>query len=377
MISVLHRIEDLQVACFAIIFGVMAWQMRKNKTIRYAWLSYVLGSLVSVIDVALPQPLSAFTVSCIFTIISIRYAVLTSAMASFTRKSRWLVLVSYGVAALSAALILLPRAGVAAPVISGLFYLFLGMQLYLMCVIVLLSKEKATRVPRRVIGVLFLLSVACRFTQMWAVWTHASLRAAWWRDQGQFLNSTLIGCLLPFTIVWMMNARTQKDLLKQSLIDPLTELLNRRGLNDVAQRELSRYARVRQDFTVAIADIDHFKLLNDTYGHACGDDVLRATASLFRDVLRQSDIVSRSGGEEFILLLALTPENETLAVLERLRSALASRIFVVGEDTVQVTISIGATNTRRPHEPDMARTARRGRSGTVCGQTRWAQPHSP
>ncbi|SEC28398.1 GGDEF domain-containing protein [Terriglobus roseus] len=346
MISVLHRIEDLQVVCFAIIFSVMAWQMRKNKTIRYAWLSYVLASVVSVLDVAMPQPLSTLTVSCIFAIISIRYAILASAMSAFTRRSRWLAMVSYGVAALSASLLLLPRAGVAPFVISGLFYLFLAVQLSLMCVIVLLSKEKATRVPRRFIGVLFLLSVACRFAQTWAVWSHASARAAWWRDQGLFLNSTVIGCVLPFTIVWMMNARIQKDLLKQSLVDPLTELLNRRGLNDAAQRELSRYARVRQDFAVAVVDIDHFKTLNDSYGHACGDDVLRSTASLFRELLRQSDVVSRSGGEEFVLLLALTQESETLAVLERIRSAVAARTLQVGDATVQTTISIGATNTR-------------------------------
>ena len=346
MISVLHRIEDLQVACFAVIFGLMTWQSRKNKTVRYAWSSYLLGSIVSVMDVALTKPFSAFTISCIFTIISIRYGVLALAMVCFTRRSQWLAHASFGIAVLSACLIWLPRAGVAAPVISGLSYAFLALQLFLMSIIVLRSKEKATRVPRRLIGVLFLLSVACRCTQMWAAGSHASTHAPWWRDQGLFLNSTIIGCVLPFTIVWMMNARVQKDLLKQSLVDPLTEVLNRRGLHDAAQRELSRYARGRQDFAVAVADIDHFKQLNDAHGHACGDEVLRATAALFQEVLRQSDVVSRSGGEEFVLLLPLTPEDETFAVLERVRSALEQRRFQVDDHTMQTTISIGATNTR-------------------------------
>ena len=346
MISVLHRIEDLQVACFAVIFGLMAWQSRKNRTIRYAWLSYLLGSIVSVMDVTLRQPFGALTMACIFTTISIRYAVLAFAMVCFTRRSQWLAHASFGVAVLSACMLALPRAGVAAPVLSGLYYSFLAVQLLLMSVIVLRSREKATRVPRRLIGALFLLSVACRCTQMWAAWSHASAHALWWRDQGLFLNSTIIGCVLPFTLVWMMNARVQKDLLKQSLVDPLTELLNRRGLQDAAQRELSRYARGRQDFAVAVADIDHFKQLNDAHGHACGDEVLRATAALFQEVLRQSDVASRSGGEEFVLLLPLTPENETFAVLERVRSALERRQFQVGDHTVQATISIGVTNTR-------------------------------
>jgi len=346
MLSVLHHVEDVQVACFAAIFGLMVYQLRKDWTIRFAWYSYLLASVISVIDLGLPQPQGLFVVHSVYVIICTRYALLVAAMVSFTRAPRWPVRISLGVAALSFLQYLLPLVDTPGTVISAFAYFLLAIQLCICGIIIFKSRERSTQLPRYLLGSLFSVSVLFRLMQAGSSLAPPSPMQAWVRDQAVFFNSTIIGCLLPFTIIWLMNTRVQNDLLQQSRIDPLTDLLNRRGLDEAASRELSRYRRGRQDFAIAVVDIDHFKALNDKHGHASGDEVLRESAALFRDVLRQSDIIGRTGGEEFVLLLPMLAQQETLAVLERLRTTLEGRIIWIGEaESVNITVSIGVTHT--------------------------------
>ena len=127
----------------------------------------------------------------------------------------------------------------------------------------------------------------------------------------------------------------------------LTNLLNRRGLPEAANRELMPYTRGLQDFAVAVGDLDPFKALNDTYDHAFGDEVLELTARLLCADLRQTDIVARTGGEEFVLLLPLTDDDDMVAVLERVRMLLEQqRLKTKSGAAAVVTISIGVANTR-------------------------------
>ncbi|MBS1813621.1 MAG: GGDEF domain-containing protein [Acidobacteria bacterium] len=342
----IHRIEDLQFVCFALIFGVMAFQSRRNATIRYVWCSYLLAVAVAVVDFSVAQPLSLFANCLILTILSLRYAVLAAGMASFTGKARRLAMVCFGAVAVACCMLGLGKAGISAAVVRALYYILLTVQLLLICTILVRSRERSTRVPRWLLAALFLLSAAYRVNQMAFALSDKGPFNIWLRDQGLFLNSTILGCLLPFTIVWMMNARDHTILLKQSLVDPLTNLLNRRGLADAANRELARYARQRKDFAVAVGDIDHFKALNDTYGHSFGDEVLVTTAKLLRDQLRQTDIVARTGGEEFLLLLPHTREDEMVPVLERLRVLLEQQTMKTESGSeAGITLSIGVTNT--------------------------------
>ena len=133
------------------------------------------------------------------------------------------------------------------------------------------------------------------------------------------------------------------DLLQQSLLDPLTGLLNRRGLNEAADRELKRYSRSQQEFAVAVADIDHFKKLNDQHGHAFGDEVLVDFAVICQSELRSYDVFGRSGGEEFLLLLPITSPDAAMTVLERIRKRFEAST-PLGSDPN--TVSIGVTSTR-------------------------------
>ena len=94
--------------------------------------------------------------------------------------------------------------------------------------------------------------------------------------------------------------KANNSLVEMTRIDPLTGLLNRRGLSAEAEIERQRFIRQREPLALMMADIDHFKRVNDKYGHACGDKVLSEIATLFRDHIRDIDRVARWGGEEFV-----------------------------------------------------------------------------
>lgn len=125
------------------------------------------------------------------------------------------------------------------------------------------------------------------------------------------------------------------------LTDPLTGLANRRHLDDRLTMELSRQVRYGQPLSVILTDIDRFKRVNDTYGHAVGDTVLKAFAHHLKESLRTSDFVARYGGEEFVLLQPNTMIDEAVALAERIREATKDIRFEQPE--LHMTASFGVT----------------------------------
>lgn len=124
--------------------------------------------------------------------------------------------------------------------------------------------------------------------------------------------------------------------------DGLTGLMNRRHFMQIAEVELQRAQRYRRPVTVAMADLDYFKKLNDTYGHAVGDLVLKTFADLVREALRQSDLVCRYGGEEFAFLFPEIAPGDAAKLAERLRQRCAeTEIALPDGRSVKVTVSIG------------------------------------
>jgi two-component system, cell cycle response regulator len=119
----------------------------------------------------------------------------------------------------------------------------------------------------------------------------------------------------------------EAQILKLSLTDALTGVGNRRMLDEVLAREVARSQRTGDPLSLTILDIDHFKRVNDTWGHDTGDRVLRETGALLLQTLRLSDIATRMGGEEFVLLLPATTLEEALVCAERLRAAMAAHDF--------------------------------------------------
>ncbi len=130
-----------------------------------------------------------------------------------------------------------------------------------------------------------------------------------------------------------------------SLTDALTGLYNRRHLDANLEREFLRSKRYHNNLSIAVIDIDFFKKVNDTYGHLCGDYVLKEVAYMILDTLRKTDMVFRYGGEEFVALLTETPLEKALIPLERLRKRIEKYPFEYNDNKFQVTISIGVNST--------------------------------
>ena len=129
-----------------------------------------------------------------------------------------------------------------------------------------------------------------------------------------------------------------------SFTDNLTNLFNRRHFDFEFEREFKRAKRYNNDLSVAIVDIDFFKKINDTYGHLCGDYILKEIAFIIKDNFRQTDIVCRYGGEEFAIILTETPENSACIPLERLRKRIENNKFIYKGQELKFTVSIGVTS---------------------------------
>lgn len=133
----------------------------------------------------------------------------------------------------------------------------------------------------------------------------------------------------------------QRELRELASIDALTGLHNRRELENRISEEMSRSRRHAEPMSIVIGDLDRFKRVNDSFGHAVGDDVLRAVGERIRRNLRTEDLAVRWGGEEFLLLLPSTDEQQAVGVADKIRQAIADRPVACGDREVPVTISFG------------------------------------
>lgn len=136
-----------------------------------------------------------------------------------------------------------------------------------------------------------------------------------------------------------------EELRLLATVDELTGLPNRRHFMARLAAETARARRNGSQLCLAILDLDHFKAINDRYGHAAGDAVLRQLAAIIRDKIRIEDSPARIGGEEFALILPHTNMHQAGLVCDRLRSAVASRLFELpGRAAVRVTLSTGVAS---------------------------------
>jgi diguanylate cyclase (GGDEF)-like protein len=128
---------------------------------------------------------------------------------------------------------------------------------------------------------------------------------------------------------------------RQAMRDPLSGLLNRRGMREKLQQEFERSQRYKIDLTVMMCDIDHFKTVNDQYGHEKGDEVIKGLASILKSGLRKQDLISRWGGEEYLFLLPETNGNQAMQLSENLRIKIEETQYKQDDKTFSVTISVG------------------------------------
>lgn len=164
-------------------------------------------------------------------------------------------------------------------------------------------------------------------------------------------NATLLQRLIPFVNVYLREAapvletkRLMETLRESSLSDPMTGLNNRRFLEEYVDTLVANVQRRKTGLTVMMLDLDHFKMVNDTYGHDAGDTVLKALARVLRQSVRAADLVIRFGGEEFLILLVDTPHDQGDQVAEKIRAAVEAMTVQCGSTVLRKTISIGLSD---------------------------------
>ena len=150
-----------------------------------------------------------------------------------------------------------------------------------------------------------------------------------------------LACCMVMCFIWFLVAELERELAEQARTDSLTGALNRRAMEEVALRETSRSIRHGNPLCMIVLDIDHFKRINDTYGHAAGDRVLKALVQQVRVMLRGNDLMARTGGEEFTILLPDTPATTGVIAAERLRRAIEALEVPFDSKSIRFTVSAG------------------------------------
>lgn len=168
------------------------------------------------------------------------------------------------------------------------------------------------------------------------------------------LETLLYAIATAFIVLTMAKERSERIHRTAATIDPLTEIFNRRALMDAGRRVLARIPWDRQPAAVLMFDLDHFKKINDRFGHAVGDRALQAFAQTAAAKLRATDIIGRLGGEEFAAILPATTLSSALVAAERVRAAFEEAAKEIDGLPLGGTVSIGAAATEDP-ECDMDR----------------------
>ncbi|PPC89591.1 MAG: GGDEF domain-containing protein [Methylobacter sp.] len=154
----------------------------------------------------------------------------------------------------------------------------------------------------------------------------------------------LLESLLCCLIYPLKNATLYHQALNMAYTDPLTRTNNRASFDSALKREISLANRNSNNMSIIFLDIDHFKRINDDYGHSCGDFALASVAGWIKDSLRDSDLIFRYGGEEFVILLSNTDFNGAKLLAERIRKTIENHTLAYGMDALKITASLGVSS---------------------------------
>ncbi|WP_376691401.1 GGDEF domain-containing protein [Wenzhouxiangella sp. EGI_FJ10409] len=158
---------------------------------------------------------------------------------------------------------------------------------------------------------------------------------------GMFVVSMVYGYALTMALVLVLFREKQVELSDLAELDPLTGVFNRLSLDQIAEREMQRALDQHSPLSLLLIDLDHFKEINDRFGHQAGDRVLCRAATLIEEVIRDSDIAFRYGGEEFMVLLPGADSVQAEQVAERLREEMGRVDIRIGDRPIQLRVSVG------------------------------------
>ena len=175
--------------------------------------------------------------------------------------------------------------------------------------------------------------------------------AAWPINAYTFMLGAVAQFFISSLFVLILSYKLNQNLESIATVDGLTSILNRRGIEDAALKMQDMCKRINLSMTVILIDIDHFKKVNDKYGHLVGDDVLRHIAKVVAGILRASDVFGRYGGEEFCAFLPNTTEGDAIGLAERIRAGVEGSPLKLdpqlARGAIKTTISIGVADSVR------------------------------
>jgi predicted signal transduction protein with EAL and GGDEF domain len=294
LLDAILLIQDVQLLCFTVVFGVLAAQRWSDRTRRWLWYTFLANALGAAIDLLGPHLPVWITHGIGPEMFPLSYAVLNVAIVCFDRRPRTASIVS-AIILVAGLPFLLAWQNVPSLVRSNaLGDLLIALESLVTIVLLMGRHERFTRAPRLLMAAFFVFFTVIEFARPWVAFVMHGDPDVTTPRLGMISSVTYVVnvSLLPLAFVWMMQARSEWELLQQSIIDPLTGVLNRRGLEQALDRELARYRRYNQELTIAILDLDHFKAINDRYGHPAGDAILRGLADFLRNRLRAAPMCS-------------------------------------------------------------------------------------
>lgn len=209
-----------------------------------------------------------------------------------------------------------------------------------------LARGKFRRVPMR-----YILAGVLVFHGVWVMVRPALFRLFALSEtrlleqlpQWLVLEATVALVLMAFGVLMLANEYVTGELRHLAEVDPLTSVFNRRAFLLLLDKGLSHSQRALEPLAVLVVDLDHFKKINDTWGHQCGDDALRHFVRLAQQCLRREDVMGRQGGEEFAIFLPGTDAAAAETVAERLRAQVQAQPLYINQRSMVLTVSIGIT----------------------------------
>jgi len=191
-----------------------------------------------------------------------------------------------------------------------------------------------------------------------------------------------------FAFILMHKERADRETYELATTDPLTGVYNRRTFKELAEPQLSRSRRAQMSVSLLMLDLDHFKRINDTYGHLGGDDILKSFAGLVTGLLRKEDLLARYGGEEFVVLLPGSTQAAAAALSERIREQVSAVPMNANGHLARVTVSIGSASEAGDTLPSLEamlgradealyQAKREGRNRVVALQMQHGSPSAP
>jgi len=172
-------------------------------------------------------------------------------------------------------------------------------------------------------------------------------------SQFVILEAIVALVLIAFGVLMLANEFTTSALRRLAEMDPLTSVFNRRAFLTLLDKAISQARRTQSELPVLVIDLDHFKRINDTWGHQCGDDVLRHFVGLAVSCLRKEDVMGRLGGEEFAIVLPNATPDGARVVAERLCALVAERPVMTEHGPIAVTVSVGVTQCTVGETPEV------------------------